>query len=76
VNVGTGRETSNEDVVLIVERLLGRAVLRDEKPYPPAPYDRASWVADTEKARQLLDWSAATTLEEGIRRTIDWHRDA
>jgi nucleoside-diphosphate-sugar epimerase len=76
VNVGTGRETSNEDVVLMVERLLGRAVLRDEKPYPPAPYDRASWVADTEKARQLLDWSAATTLEEGIRRTIDWHRDA
>jgi len=30
---------------------------------------------DVTRARQLLDWQAQTTLDEGLRRTIDWYRD-
>jgi UDP-glucose 4-epimerase len=28
--------------------------------------------ADTSKARRLLGWQAETTLDEGLRRTVEW----
>jgi CDP-glucose 4,6-dehydratase len=27
------------------------------------------------KARRMLDWHPLFTLDEGLRRTIDWYRD-
>jgi nucleoside-diphosphate-sugar epimerase len=30
--------------------------------------------ADTQKARDLLGWSACTSIECGLKMTIDWHR--
>lgn len=33
-----------------------------------------SWVADVGKARTALGFEAATSLEEGLRETLDWYR--
>jgi len=33
-------------------------------------------LADTEKARRLLGFRAQTTLEKGLRRLVNWRRDA
>jgi GDP-L-fucose synthase len=30
---------------------------------------------DVSRAKELLGWTAKTSLEEGLRRTIDWYRD-
>ncbi len=32
-------------------------------------------VPDTSKARRLLDFEARVSLEDGLRRTVEWHRD-
>lgn len=34
------------------------------------------WEADPSRARKELGWEARTTLEEGLRRTYDWYRQA
>jgi nucleoside-diphosphate-sugar epimerase len=33
-------------------------------------YDETPWVADTRRTSAVLGWTARTSLEEGIERTI------
>jgi dTDP-D-glucose 4,6-dehydratase len=33
-------------------------------------------VADTRPARELLGWQAITSLDDGLRQTIEWYRQA
>jgi nucleoside-diphosphate-sugar epimerase len=40
------------------------------------PTIRTSLCLDCSKARRELGWTATIPLEEGIRRTISWWRDA
>ena len=35
---------------------------------------KATW-ADIEKAKKLLIWEPKVSLEEGIKRTVDWTKD-
>jgi dihydroflavonol-4-reductase len=34
------------------------------------------WVCDTRRAREVLGFTAPTTLEAGLRQTLDWYREA
>jgi len=34
----------------------------------------ATW-ADTSKAKHLLNWEPKVSLEEGLKRTVEWARD-
>jgi nucleoside-diphosphate-sugar epimerase len=36
------------------------------------PVGPLSWTPSTSKARQILGWSATSSLEIGIRKTFDW----
>ncbi len=72
INVGTGRQSSNEELVRIVEDAAGRAVPRDAETFPDRPWDSATWVADVSKAREYLRWSATTSLRDGLARTFAW----
>ena len=35
---------------------------------------KATW-ADIVKAKKLLDWQPQVSLEEGIKRTVEWTKD-
>jgi dolichol-phosphate mannosyltransferase len=72
VNLGTGVDRANEELVGIVERLTGRSLRLRVGAIEPRPWDRPSWAADTSCARRLLGWEAATTLEDGLRETLEW----
>lgn len=74
-NVGTGLQWSNEEVVAIVEALVGRPLRRRTGAYPPSPPDRSCWAADIEKARRSLSWSWAWDLPSGLQATLTWMRD-
>jgi len=72
INIGSGKAIS---VLEIARMILKRFEL-------PASYlqfigDRPGQVechiSSTEKAKNLLNWSASTTLEEGLAQTIDWY---
>lgn len=70
INIGTGRATANEEVVALVASIVGRPITLHPEPFPAKPTDTALWCADITKARDLLGWSPAHTLEQGLVRTV------
>lgn len=74
VNVATGRQSTNDDLVRIVGDLAGALVPRAADPFPSRPWDTGHWVADVTRARERLGWQAAVDLRTGLARTLDWFR--
>jgi nucleoside-diphosphate-sugar epimerase len=70
VNLSPGREHSIRDTVHLVARLVGYTGSIQWDPTKPDGQGRRA--LDTTRARELLRWTAPTTLEEGLRRTIEW----
>ncbi|MEM2906409.1 MAG: NAD-dependent epimerase/dehydratase family protein [Candidatus Bathyarchaeia archaeon] len=68
-NVGTGRSTSFNEVVELLNKALGTDIKPRFIPNPVATYVPATQ-ADTAKARGKLGFTAQVTLEEGIARLI------
>ncbi len=72
-NVGTGVETRVNDLAAILIRLIGAQV-------EPVHTDRRDVdnirrrVVNIEKTRRALRWVPEVTLEEGLRRTVEWQR--
>lgn len=74
INVGSGQQWSNEEVVETIQALSGRRVRVRVGAYPPRPSDTEHWVADIRKAKRLLGWEPGHCLRDGLERTIDWFR--
>lgn len=72
VNLGTGVETSNRQVVALVERVTGCRIERASEPHPARPSDAQRWAADSSLARELLGWRATTGLPAGLAATAGW----
>ena len=68
LNVGTGVQTANEELVALVERVSARPVRMAAGAHPGCPWDTSSWVSDPSLAADLLGWQAKVDLEDGLRR--------
>ena len=70
INLGSGQEISIHDLVALVARLTGYegAVAWDAS----RPDGQPRRCLDTSRAREALGWTARTSLEEGLRETIEW----
>jgi nucleoside-diphosphate-sugar epimerase len=68
LNVGTGVQTANEDLVATAERVTGRRI--DVRPgeHPGRGWDAPSWVSDPSRAARLLGWRATVELADGLAR--------
>jgi nucleoside-diphosphate-sugar epimerase len=75
INVGTGRATSNDELVASLERATGAAVRVLPDSYERRAWDAGAWVADVSKADRALGWCPSHTLDEGLRTTFAWFRD-
>lgn len=80
INIGSGREISIGDLVSLIRTIVGRPVTIEVGPerVRSATSEVERLLADNRKARALLGWSPQISLEEGLRRTIDWvaaHQD-
>ena len=73
INLGTERTTVLMDVIHLIERLVGRQANIQREPRHPADM-QTTW-ADTSKARAVLDWEAATPIEEGMEQTVAWYQE-
>jgi dTDP-glucose 4,6-dehydratase len=74
INLGTGTEVSIADVATRILRMLDRDVpveLDDARLRPPAS-EVERLIADATKAKRMLGWQPQVTLDEGLRRTIEW----
>lgn len=75
INVGSGREISIEELASLVLKLVGRPdlpVALDEQRVRPSESEVDRLCADNTKARNLLGWAPAYTLETGLSETIEW----
>jgi nucleoside-diphosphate-sugar epimerase len=72
INVGTGTQSANEEVVDAVGRACGRPVRTRPGAYAPRASDTSCWVADTTHAAHVLGWRARRSLDEGLRDTVAW----
>ncbi len=75
VNFGSGREVRIADLANMIIDLCGRN--SDIKPVhvEPRPGEVRRLIADTKKANNLLKWEPKYTLEEGLRKFIDWYKN-
>ena len=70
-NVGTGVQTTVRDLCLRIAAITGGADLLRFGAKPYRDGERFRWRAATEHAARELGWSARTSLDEGLRRTVD-----
>jgi nucleoside-diphosphate-sugar epimerase len=75
INIATGIQTSNEEVVSMIGRQLGKEIKVEVGAYPPHPTDTSHWCADVSKAKRLLGWEARHTLDEGLSKTVAWFKE-
>jgi nucleoside-diphosphate-sugar epimerase len=68
LNIGTGRQVTNEELVAEVERVTGRGVRVAVGEHGGREWDAASWVCDPSLARELLGWEAKVDLTDGLAR--------
>src|SRR6185503_10959643 len=76
VQLGTGREISIGDLARAIAEVVRAPLVletQDER-VRPAASEVMRLVADASRARELLGWSPAVTLTEGLRKTVDWLR--
>lgn len=74
VNLGSGREISIRDLLSLIARLTGyQGRIRWDTEKPNGQPRRALSV---ERAYERFGFRATTDFEEGLRRTIDWYREA
>jgi UDP-glucose 4-epimerase len=73
-HVGTGVEVSVNDLFKRLAKMTGYKKKAQKGPADIGAPRRSS--LDSNKIRKELDWTATTSLPEGLRLTVDWFRQA
>ncbi len=73
INLGGDRPVAMTTIIEQIAALLGKRPVLDRRPAHPADVP-ATW-ANIAKANRLLGWSPEISIEEGLRRTVDWYRE-
>ncbi len=71
INLGGDRPVSLKWIIEKLEELIGKKAQWTQQPMHPADV-KATW-ADITKARTLLGWEPQISLEEGLKRSVEWY---
>jgi nucleoside-diphosphate-sugar epimerase len=72
-NIGTGTETSILELLDLLWTASGEGGTPPVVHQDPLPVDVRRRVPDVTKIRERLGWKAQVSLEEGVRRTVEWY---
>ena len=72
-NIGCGIETSLNQLIAHMNEILGTEL--EPAREPARPGDVRHSVADIGKARRLLNYIPAVSLQQGLERVLSWYRD-
>jgi len=70
INLGNNNPHRLSEVIELIEKYTGKKAKVNHKDFHKADM-RATW-ADIEKAKNLLGWEPQVSLDEGIKRTVEW----
>ena len=75
-NLGTGREISVGELAATLQRLAGHQapIVGDPARLRPAASEVERLLADPSRAADVLGWRAATSLDQGLAKTVAWFR--
>ena len=74
-NVGTGTQTTLQEIVDTARRTMGISEEPRWGSMPDRAWDTSVWVADPRRIERDLGWRARTTFADGLARTVEWLRD-
>jgi nucleoside-diphosphate-sugar epimerase len=74
VDLGSGRLTATKELVERVTKVIGADISPLFGALPDRPL-QCCRSANTEQTKALLGWSPVVSLDEGLRRTVNWCRD-
>ncbi len=72
-NVGGGETVSLNQVVALLQELIGEQAIIER--FPMRPGDQKHTSANIEKARRLLNYSPTTTVREGLAAQVAWQKN-
>lgn len=74
INIATGREVSMGETVATIQRLMGAKleIVCDAQRLRPANSEVNRLCGDNSLIESLTSWRPQHTLEDGLRKTIDW----
>jgi dTDP-glucose 4,6-dehydratase len=78
INLGTGKEISVGSLVKLIARLMGKeqyVLKREKKRVRRQEAEVVRLVSNNAKAKKVLGWKPAYTLEEGLVETIEWFKE-
>ena len=72
VNLGWDKRYNMKNVAQMILKVSGHSPkLKFDRTKPEGPFSRA---LDISLAKKLLDWQPKVDLQEGLERTVEWHR--
>jgi NAD dependent epimerase/dehydratase len=77
VNIGAGLEISVGELAPMIAMLMNRdlEIVTDDERKRPADSEVERLLCDNRLMKSLTGWEPSVTLEDGLRRTIDWFRN-
>jgi nucleoside-diphosphate-sugar epimerase len=74
INLGGGNQpVSLISIIEKLESLLGKKAVIENQPFHKADI-KTTW-ADISKADRMLDWRPTVSLDDGLAKCVDWHRE-
>ncbi|HVE94478.1 MAG TPA: GDP-mannose 4,6-dehydratase [Acidimicrobiales bacterium] len=73
INLGCGQEVSMREIAVRILALMGDPIEAKFGALANRPTEIWRMYCDNSRAREILGWSPAHTLDEGLRETIDWY---
>ncbi len=75
VNIGTGKEVRIVDLANMVIDLCGKTGVLKPAHVEPRPGEVGRLIAEISHANQLLSWEPKYSLQDGLKKLIDWYRN-
>jgi nucleoside-diphosphate-sugar epimerase len=72
INVAAGGQHTLNHLIALLEKVTGRPIERRHTESRPGDVKHS--FADVTRARELLGYEPLVSLEEGLRRTVEWHQ--
>lgn len=74
INIGSSREISIGDLVKKIFYLLDKSprLITEEERLRPEKSEVERLMANTDKAKKILEWTPQVSLDEGLKQTIEW----
>lgn len=74
INVGSGSDISILDLAKKITKLSNQKITIKYDKARLRPYDVNKLVCNNKKAKRILNWKPKTSLDEGLKKTLEWSR--